>query len=137
MGPARLNNSAEFDEILVDLRRRGVDVDFREGQLAYGPATSPGVPGNLVLDPDASLSAIRHEYGHFLDDQANGFPGQRYYYENPGARLASERRQYLKEIQTARELGDRSARRQLIEDYLEEKSNLIKNFYSRPYGPKR
>jgi hypothetical protein len=134
MGPARTNNTAEFEAIVNDLKAKGVDISYRQGQFAYGPAPSGGRPGNIVFDPDSSLSAIKHEYGHFLDDAALGFPGQRYYYENPGARVATERRQYLGEIRTARELGDPTARRQLIEDYLDEKKYLIDNYYSKPYG---
>jgi len=134
MGPARLNNAAEYNSIVSDLRAKGVDISFREGQFAYGPAPSAGRPGNIVFDRDASISAIRHEYGHFLDDSALGFPGQRYYYENPSARLGSERRQYLQEIRTAREVGDQVARRQLVQDYLGEKNYLIDNYYVKPYG---
>lgn len=134
MGPARINNPTEFNAIISDLKANGVDISYRPGQFAYGPAPSGGRPGNIVFDPDSSLSAINHEYGHFLDDAALGFPGQRYYYENPSARLASERRQYLGEIRMARELGDTTARRQLIEDYLGEKRYLIENYYSKPYG---
>jgi LysM domain len=136
MGPARINNVAEYNAIVKDLKANGVDISYREGQFAYGPAPSGGRPGNIVFDPDASLSAVKHEYGHFLDDAALGFPGQRYYYENPSMRLATERSQYLNEIRTARELGDTTARRQLIQDYLSEKKYLIDNYYTKPYGSK-
>lgn len=136
MGSARINNAVEYNAIINDLKAKGVDISYREGQFAYGPAPSGGRPGNIVFDPDSSLSAIKHEYGHFLDDAALGFPGQRYYYENPGARMATERGQYLGEIRTARELGDTTARRQLIEDYLGEKKYLIDNYYTKPYGSK-
>ncbi|UXU87589.1 hypothetical protein [Burkholderia sp. S-53] len=134
MGAARINNSLEFNAIVNDLKAKGVDISYRSGQYAYGPAPSGGRPGNIIFDRDASISAIRHEYGHFLDDAALGFPGQRFYYENPSARLATERRQYLGEIRTARSLGDAAARRQLIEDYLGEKRYLIDNYYFNPYG---
>ncbi|WP_206996706.1 hypothetical protein [Trinickia mobilis] len=134
LGSARANNAAEYRAIVDDLKAKGVDISYRKGQFAYGPAPSGGRPGNIVFDPDASISAIRHEYGHYLDDLASGYPGQRFYYENPSARLATERRQYLGEVRTARELGDATARRQLVEDYLEEKRYLIENYYSKPYG---
>lgn len=136
MGPARVNHPVEYDSIINDMQSSGVDISYREGQFAYGPAPSGGRPGNIVLDPDASLSALQHEYGHFLDDKALGFPGQRYYYENPSARLSTERSQYLGEIRTARELGDQTARRELIQDYLGEKNYLIDNYYTAPYGSK-
>jgi YD repeat-containing protein len=125
MGSASINNVAELDTIVGSLR---------EGQFAYGPASSGGRAGNIIFDPDGSISAIRHEYGHFLDDQALGFPGQRFYYENPSARVATERSQYLGEIQTARHLGDQGARRALIQDYLGERNYLVENYYTKPYG---
>jgi hypothetical protein len=140
MGSARFNNADEFNAIIYDLHLNNVEIDFRSGQFAYGPAGSPGRTGNIIFDQDASLSAIKHEYGHFLDDQALGFPGQRFYYENPELRLATERRQYLQEIRTAREFGDDAARKQLILDYSNEKQYLIDNYYFKsdgtpiPYG---
>ena len=81
MGPARVNNGPEFNSIVDDLKAKGVDVSYRKGRFAYGPAPGGGRPGNMVFDPDASLSAIKHEYVDFVDDAALGFPGQRYYYE--------------------------------------------------------
>jgi hypothetical protein len=134
MGPARINNADEYNKIIKDLEDNGVEISYRENALAYGPSSSPGKPGSIVLDPDASISAVRHEYGHFVDDKALGFPPVREYYENPRLRIVSERRQYLKEIETARGLGDKTARRELIQDYLEEKKYIIDNFYETPYG---
>lgn len=134
LGSARVNQADEFNFIIDDLTSNGVEISYRKNALAYGPSASPGTPGTIVLDPDASISAIRHEYGHFLDDKALGFPPSRVYYENPSLRVASERRQYLQEISTAREVGDNSARRALIEDYLEERQYIIDNFYQTPYG---
>ena len=123
LGPAHLNNADELAEILADLRLHDVPIDYRAGQYAYGPRV--GEAGNLVIDENASISAWRHEYGHFLDDLANGRPGLRAYMENPSLRLATERRQYLREIQTARQINDEEARRQLILDYLEEKAATL------------
>jgi hypothetical protein len=115
----------------------GVDTSGRlDNNFDLQEAPTGGRPGNIVFDPDSSLSAIQHEYGHFLDDAALEFPGQRYYYENPNARVATERRQYLVEIRTAQGLGDTTARRQLIEDFLSEKKYLIDNYYTKPYGTK-
>ena len=74
LGPARINNRHEYDQIMSDLRRNGVEVSFRTREFAYGPASSSGKPGNMVIDPDASIAALRHEYGHYLDDDRLGFP---------------------------------------------------------------
>ena len=135
LGPARINNRHEYDQIMSDLRRNGVEVSFRTREFAYGPASSSGKPGNMVIDPDASIATLRHEYGHYLDDAALGFPGSRYYLStNPRTRVASERRQYLQEIRLARILRDDTARRELIRDYLSERAALIERFYEKPYG---
>lgn len=106
MGPGRLSHPDEYNMILNDLKAHKVDISFRKNQFAYGPSPSAGRVGNIVIDPDASISAIRHEYGHFLDDKALGYPGMRAYYENPDLRVATERRQYLGEIRLARSVGE-------------------------------
>jgi hypothetical protein len=136
MGPARTANPIEFDGIVSNLRANGVDIRYSTNEFAYGPTSAGGRPGNIVFDSDASISAIRHEYGHFLDDKALGFPGQRFYYENPQFRVATERSQYLGEIRTARQVGDTGARRMLIQDYLNERQYLIDNYYFTPDGTK-
>jgi hypothetical protein len=132
MGPARLNHADEFASIIDDLRARDVNIRFESNGLRYGPSASSGKVGNIVLDPDASISAIRHEYGHFLDDVAEGLPGARHYYENPWRWVATERRQYLQEIRTAKQLGDSKARAQLIQDYVNERRYILDT-----YLPKR
>jgi len=75
---------------------------------------------------NASISAWRHEYGHFLDDIANGQPGLGAYMQNPRLLRATERRQYLGEIRTARGIGDEFARRQLILDHLDRKAEIYR-----------
>lgn len=97
MGSARDSHPEEYNAIMRDLKANNVEISFRDNQFAYGPASASGQPGNVVVSPDASISALRHEYGHFLDDKALGFPGMRAYYENPNLRVATERRQYLAE----------------------------------------
>lgn len=124
LGPAHLNNADELAAITADLRRHGVAIDYRAGQYAYGPRA--GEAGNLVIDPNASISAWRHEYGHFLDDLANGQPGLGAYMQNPRMLRATERSQYLGEIRTARQIGDETARRQLTLDYLDRKAELFR-----------
>jgi len=131
LGPARLNHRAEYDAILSELRENGVEVTFREGALAYGPAPSAGRVGNMVLDPDASISAIRHEFNHFLDDKALGYPGFAHYAQNPKLWIATERRSYLGEILLARQVGDKTARRKLIEAYVAERRYIIERYYPR------
>jgi hypothetical protein len=78
LGSARLSHPEEYAQIINELKAAGVEIDYRAGSLAYSPAK--GGPGKMVLDPDASIGALRHEYQHFLDIQAAEFPGLGAYY---------------------------------------------------------
>ena len=60
----------------------------------------------MILDPAHSIGALRHEYQHFLDHRAAGFPGFRSYMENPAEFARLEVRGYTREIDTAIETGN-------------------------------
>jgi len=61
----------------------------------------------LILDEDASYSALKHEYQHYLDDKANGFPGGRVYYDpGNGIRKQMETNAYDAEIELAKNQGN-------------------------------
>jgi hypothetical protein len=61
----------------------------------------------MVLDPDASIGALRHEFQHFKDVQAAEYPGSMtYWYGQPREFARIEVRGYLEEIRTARETGN-------------------------------
>jgi hypothetical protein len=128
MGPARVNHVDEYNSILADLDKHGVPVTWHTNSLSYGPSAKPGEVGNIVFDPDASISAMRHEYGHFLDDLEEGLPGFTYYFKNTDRWIATERRQYLDEIRTAKRLGDSEAREQLIKNYVEERRQIVDRY---------
>tara|TARA_B100000745_G_scaffold219121_1_gene145862 strand:+ start:177 stop:839 length:663 start_codon:yes stop_codon:yes gene_type:complete len=137
MGPAHISHPAEYKAILNDLEANNVSIKYGNGSIAFSPNTAGGPLGNEILLPNEfSISALRHEYGHFLDHQALGSPRYIEYFKKPELILSTERRQYLGEIRTAREVGDRSARRTLIENYLNEKNYIIDRYYQRPYGGK-
>jgi hypothetical protein len=106
---------------LKAIESKGGRVSFREGQNGFAPDATPGRAGQVILDPDASVGALRHEYQHFLDDEAAGRPGLSYYLGNLKARWRLERRAYMLELAIAKRLGDRRVRKQLIENALEEK----------------
>ncbi|MAQ27664.1 MAG: hypothetical protein CMK83_25940, partial [Pseudomonadales bacterium] len=137
MGPAQLSHPAEYKAILNDLEVNNVSIKYGDDSIAFSPNTAGGSLGNEILLPNEfSISALRHEYGHFLDHQALGSPRYIEYFKKPELILSTERRQYLGEIRTAREIGDTSARRTLIENYLDEKNYIIDRYYQRPYGGK-
>lgn len=103
LGSAPGSHPAEYARIMADMNVSGVEIILRPGTLAYSPAT--GGPGRMILDPEISIAALRHEYQHFLDHRQAGYPGFRRYYEDPAEFARLEVRGYLCEIQTARETG--------------------------------
>ncbi|WP_244298185.1 LysM peptidoglycan-binding domain-containing protein [Xanthomonas prunicola] len=123
LGAARLNHPDEFAAALASVESNGGTVDWRIGQ--YGFSAARGAPGRIILDPDSSISAVRHEIGHFFDDIDRGSPGMGFYLMNPEIRWASEFSSYYGEIKTARQIGDREAARALLKDAREERLNLL------------
>jgi hypothetical protein len=104
LGPARVSHPDEYASIIRELENAGVQIDYRPGCLAYSP--QKGGPGKIVLDPDASIGALRHEFRHYADVRDAGFPGNmEYWYRRPREFARYEVRGYLEEIRTARELG--------------------------------
>lgn len=77
LGPGRVSHPQEWQQTITFLREEGVDVVFRKGVMAYGPQAAPGTPGRLIIDPDASIGALRHETQHYLDDKAQGLLGMK------------------------------------------------------------
>lgn len=103
LGPASESHPEEYAGILQELEEAGVEVAFRAGQLGYSP--DEGRPGRMILDFDASIAAVRHEFRHFKDARDAGFPGLAYYYANPKEFARMEVEGYLEEIRIARKLG--------------------------------
>ena len=96
-GAASKSHPTQHKKIIDSLRKSGVEVIEREGVMAYGPSPSPGKPGQIVIDPNASYSALKHEYQHFLDDRALNFPGMSKMLE-PNLRWRLEQSAYNIEI---------------------------------------
>ena len=62
--------------ILANLEKMGVDVSIRKGStMAYQPAITTGKAGRIVIDEEASYSALLHEYTHAIDDKNIGWLG--------------------------------------------------------------
>ena len=103
LGPARLSHPEEFAGTLRQLEEAGVEVEYRTGTLAYAPER--GGPGRMILDPDASLGALRHDCKHFADVRDAGYPGFGRYMADPQEFARMEVRAYMEEVKLARELG--------------------------------
>jgi hypothetical protein len=63
--------------------------------MAYSPGLSPGNPGQLIIDHNASYIVLVHEYQHYLDDAAGGFQGMRQLYDQNG-RIIKELKAYMR-----------------------------------------
>ena len=115
LGPARVSHPDELASHLDLAKSMGVDVEYRAGTLAYEPALRSGNPGRLILDPDASIGAARHEVRHMLDDADMGYPGFRLM-EDSQAFWRLEYRGYMEEINLARETRNFDAGRKILEE---------------------
>ena len=113
LGPARVSHPEEFERILEHLEKASVELVIRSKCLAYSPAT--GQPGRMILDEEFSIAAIRHEYRHFLDHHAMGYPGLRPFLEDFRLFARFEVRGYLEEIRTAREMKHGESVKKIIE----------------------
>jgi hypothetical protein len=105
-GPASETHPEEFQEAMTRLGEAGVEVDMRPGSMSYSPAAVGGQPGRLILDPEASYGAVLHEMSHFSDDESVGFPGLRYWLEDPTVTADGESRAYQAEIDYANSIGE-------------------------------
>ncbi|RKH47668.1 toxin [Corallococcus sicarius] len=103
-GPGAQSHPETWAEHTATARGMGATIEPRPGTLAYMPSSSPGQAGTMYLDPNASLSALKHELQHLVDDAARGFPGQAALLGNPSIRWAFERSAYAKEIALARRM---------------------------------
>jgi hypothetical protein len=90
---------------MQQLEDAGAEVVPRPGAMAYQPSSVAGEPGRFILDPEASYGALQHEMSHFLDDEAAGYPGLRYWLEDPAIQAGGEARAYGVEIDNANSIG--------------------------------
>ena len=129
--PSKLYNSAgkishpnEWNTTIDNLKNQGVEVVQKgDGTLAYAPKSDFHSP-QLNIDGNASYSALMHEQQHYLDDLANGFPGNEFNFQVTN-RLKSEFHAYMKEIKIAEQAGNKILANQLFENYIREKNQIL------------
>jgi len=124
-GPAFETHPGELQAAMARLDSAGVEVDMRPGSMSYSPSAVAGQPGRLILDPEASYGAVLHEMSHFADDQAAGYPGLRYWLEDPSVTVAGESRAYQAEIDYANSIGETGIANQLEELKTQRISQLL------------
>ena len=106
LGRGMESNPKDWSYIIKELEDSGVEIVYREKVMAYAPHPSiNGKPGQFLIDPDASISALEHEYLHFKQAQSSGFPNMQGAFQDSSARIANETASYAIEIQRAKELG--------------------------------
>ncbi|MCH7344482.1 hypothetical protein LZ017_13950 [Pelomonas sp. CA6] len=113
LGPATLSHPEEVASILSRAEEMGIGVRYEAGRLAYEPALRSGTPGTLILDPDASIGALRHEWKHAVDNADLGHPGFRLMADSD-AFWRLEYRGYMEEIRLARETRNFDAGRKIV-----------------------
>ncbi|MFD0671915.1 hypothetical protein [Cohnella sp. GCM10027633] len=125
-GPGRLSHPEEWNSIIKRAQEAGVEVRILDRDImAYAPRGSN--PGQLNIYEDASISALRHEYQHFLDDKARGYPKLDVTYEFKN-RIIMELRAYMVEIKEADRIGNKALVEQLWNNYRAERQYLINTF---------
>jgi hypothetical protein len=124
LGPGRLSHPDEWHSTLENLKKAGVEIMLTpEERLAYALGTRPSNPGQIHLHQDASIGALRHEYQHFLDDQAAGFLGTRGLYDL-AFRKQTEQNAYNIEINMMEQMGEQQAIEQLRQNLSDELKRL-------------
>ncbi|NUR25810.1 MAG: hypothetical protein HOV83_08175 [Catenulispora sp.] len=114
-GAGAVTHPEEWANTIKALEDAGVTVLMSDGRgaLAYSPAMSTGAPGEMIIDAEASIGALRHEAQHAFDDLAQGWGGYRQM-ENSLHSFRMEYRAYWQEVQYARELGDTASEAKLV-----------------------
>ena len=110
-GSGKDSHPAEWQAMIDDLKANGVEIIYRDDNLAYSP--EKGKPGQMILDPDASYSALKHEYQHYIDNMGNGKIGMGDYLQDPYKRIEMETNAYNKEIELANEMGNKELANEL------------------------
>ena len=111
-GAAKQSHPQEYAEKLQILLKAGVTIDKSRPFMAYSLAKN--VPGLFILDENASVSAFRHEFQHFLDDREAGYLGLKAYREDDEVFWQFEFRAYWQEVKFAREDKDFELGRKIV-----------------------
>lgn len=104
LGAGKQTHPDEWQSHIEDAESHGIEVRHRPGAIFYTPGLRRGQPGQLVIDDDASISAMRHEMSHVQDDKNAGWRGFEGVYDKDFL-WASEERAYRLEIDYAHQVG--------------------------------
>jgi len=104
-GAAEDSHPEEIEKMKTDMENSGVEMRYGKGSIGYSPGINPGEPGQFHAAPGTSYSGWLHEYKHFCDDRANGFPGMRGAFTNKERWKQMEHDAYQLEIDLALDYG--------------------------------
>ena len=120
------SNSEEWYSIIEDIENKGGSINYSSSDtLVYGPSTMSGKPGEITINTEASLSALKHEYQHFLDDYESGWQGMRIMWMEPEIRYQWEVNAYKIEVDIAKEKGLGNVIEQLVENLEIERKHIF------------
>lgn len=103
MGAGLKSHPEKVNSMLDDMIAAGVEIEYRDNAMAYSPSVVSGSPGRLIIDKEASYSAWKHEYTHFLDDKKDGYLGLRVFADLEKC-IERESHAYDTEIEIAKQL---------------------------------
>lgn len=126
LGPGKDSHPKEWNRILSKLENDGVEIVYREGVFGYSP--SKGQAGQMLIDENASITALMHEYQHYVDDKVADFPGMEYHFQTKN-RLKMELNAYMKEIHFAESIGRKDTANELFKNYMDERNLLTSHLY--------
>jgi hypothetical protein len=111
-GSARESHPDEYQAAMNELKEAGVEIDYRSGSMAYSPQR--GKPGKIILDPDSSIGALRHEMQHVRDARDADYPGIGPYVVDANRFWEMEYRGYMQEVRFARSQRDFENARKIV-----------------------
>lgn len=126
LGSALENNKDEVNRIVAYVESRGGKVLFSARKDMFYNAPGNGVAGNLEVDEDCSIAALRHEFRHFLDDEEHGFIGIRMAFDRD-AFWKREFDGYMEEIRLARKYKEYDAGRKILDEMRKRKGEIYGN----------
>lgn len=104
LGSAFESHPEEVQAIRDYLDAHGVKYEERVGVMGYFPSAVYGKPGKYVIDPNASISAWKHEERHCRDDEMSGWQLMRVL-QDGNEFINAEVRAYNAEIDFAQKMG--------------------------------
>lgn len=116
LGSAKDNNPEELEDIINLIESKGGKIEFHKESGRMVTDVYKGHPATIKIYENASIAAVKHELRHFLDDEANGYPGFSYYIKDNDVFFNYEKRGYEEELIIARKYGFKQEEKEILEE---------------------